>query len=280
VEVTSGWIEPVINLMDRDVTIAACQPKVKAYQQKSYFEHAGAAGGYIDQLGYPFCRGRIIDITEEDRGQYDNIVPIFWATGACFFVRTQVYRSMGGFDASFFAHMEEIDLCWRLQRTGYKLYCQPQSVVYHVGGGTMPATNPRKTYLNFRNSSVMLYKNEPLSGLLWKLPAKLGIDLLAMLYFQIKGKSQDRRAVWKATIDFLSKIGHWKRSDSRKLRANFSVSFVVMKRLLVWERYFRGKKHFRELSFAGRFSSTKWDFDFSSDDDEGSSKKQYLDTKG
>jgi len=141
VEVTPHWVEPVLELMEQDVSIAACQPKVKAYHQKSHFEHAGAAGGYIDQLGYPFCRGRIIDITEEDTGQYDNIVPIFWATGACFFVRTQVYKSMGGFDASFFAHMEEIDFCWRLQRSGYKLYYHPQSVVYHVGGGTMPATN-------------------------------------------------------------------------------------------------------------------------------------------
>ncbi|MGD1894581.1 MAG: glycosyltransferase family 2 protein [Cyclobacteriaceae bacterium] len=278
VEVTPGWIEPVLNLMEQDVSIAACQPKVKAFHQKSHFEHAGAAGGYIDQLGYPFCRGRIIDLTEEDKGQYDNIVPIFWATGACFFVRTQVYKSMGGFDASFFAHMEEIDFCWRLQRAGYKLYYHPQSVVYHVGGGTMPATNPRKTYLNFRNSTVMLYKNEKIISLLWKLPAKLGLDLLAMLYFRIQGKSQDGQAVWRAVVDFLGKFRQWKRPANHIQLVNRSTPFVMMKSLLVWERYFHGKKYFRELSFANRFNNTRWDSGFSAHDAEGSSKKQYQDT--
>ena len=280
VEVTPHWVEPVLALMDKDISIAACQPKVKAYHQKTHFEHAGAAGGYIDQLGYPFCRGRITDITEEDLGQYDNIVPIFWATGACFFVRTKIYQAMGGFDGNFFAHMEEIDFCWRIQRAGYKLYYCPKSVVYHVGGGTMPTTNPRKTYLNFRNSSVMLYKNEKVTSLLWKLPAKLGLDLLAMLYFRIKGKPQDGQAVWRAVRDFLSNMKKWKRPDIQKSVANHPVLFVMMKNLLVWERYFRGKRYFHELSFSNRFSNTKWDYGSYEDDAEGSSKKRYLGTEG
>lgn len=277
VEVTPNWIEPILQLMEQDVSIAACQPKVLAYHQKTHFEHAGAAGGYIDQLGYPFCRGRMVDITEKDEGQYDHIAPIFWATGACFFVRTEVYKSAGGFDKSFFAHMEEIDLCWRLQRMGYKLYCQPKCVVYHVGGGTMPTTNPRKTYLNFRNSTVMLYKNERFIPLLWKLPAKQGLDLLAIVFFLLQGKKQDGQAVWRAVMDFWRKFSQWKR-DSNQISGRVPFTFVVMRKLLIGERYIRRRRCFSELSFAKRFNNTRWDSGFSVDDGEGSSRKQFPDT--
>ena len=149
VEVTAGWIDPVLEMMEHDPQAVAAQPKVRSYHQPDHFEHAGAAGGYVDRLGYPFCRGRIVDQVERDEGQYDNPVPVFWASGACFFVRTEVFLQLGGFDPLFYAHMEEIDLCWRMQAADYRIYYQPQSVVYHVGGGTMPATNPRKNLPQF-----------------------------------------------------------------------------------------------------------------------------------
>ena len=157
VEVTPQWLTPLTDLLDKDPTIAACQPKLLAYHDKSQFEYAGAAGGYIDWLGYTYCRGRIFYHNETDRGQYDTTVPIFWASGACLMIRARLFHAMGGFDEDFFAHMEEIDLCWRLHLAGHEVYCCPQSVVYHVGGGTLPPSSPFKTYLNYRNSLAMLY---------------------------------------------------------------------------------------------------------------------------
>ena len=159
VEVTPGWIEDMITLMEADKNIAACQPKILSFYNKNYFEHAGACGGWIDALGYAFARGRIFDICEEDKGQYNTNQKVFWATGAALCIRAKCFHEMGGFDAHLFAHMEEIDLCWRLQRKGYAVYCCPSSVVYHVGGGTLPKTNSRKTYLNFRNNLIILFKN-------------------------------------------------------------------------------------------------------------------------
>jgi len=162
VEVEPGWIEPVVALMAGDERIAACQPKILDWNAPDRFEYAGAAGGWIDSFGYPFSRGRVFDTCERDTGQYDDPAPVFWATGAAMFVRTAVFLAHGGFDPYFFAHQEEIDLCWRLQRAGYRIYACPASVVRHVGGGTLPQGNPRKTYLNFRNNLVMLWKNLPL----------------------------------------------------------------------------------------------------------------------
>lgn len=159
VEVTPGWIEPIVALMQRDTSIAACQPKIRAYHQKELFEYAGASGGFIDRFGYPFTRGRVFDIIEQDHGQYDDAIPCFWATGAALFIRSKDFHAAGGFDEAFFAHQEEIDLCWRLQHTGKKIYVQPLSVVYHVGGGTLPQGNNRKSFLNFRNNLMMLHKN-------------------------------------------------------------------------------------------------------------------------
>lgn len=159
VEVTSGWLDAMVQLLDADKTIAACQPKLLAYKNKNLFEYAGAAGGWLDQYGYPFAKGRIFDVCETDNGQYDQQEPIFWASGAAMFIRSSVYHDMKGFDDYFFAHQEEIDLCWRIQLAGYKIYSCPQSIVYHVGGGTLPQGNSRKTFLNFRNNHIMLFKN-------------------------------------------------------------------------------------------------------------------------
>ena len=248
VEVTPRWIEPVLALMESDPKIVACQPKIRAYHQKEYFEHAGAAGGYIDTLGYPFCRGRIIDQVEKDTGQYDDVVPVFWATGACFFAHTETYRRLGGFDALFHAHTEEIDLCWRMQAADLKIYHQPQSVVYHVGGGTMPATNPRKTYLNFRNSTGMLYKNTPSRQLWWKITLKIGLDLLAALRFYISGNRKDGKAVRQAVADFVRNRKKWKASRANVPKKLGSKAGVMMSRLLVIERYLKKKKTFSALT--------------------------------
>ena len=170
VEVTPGWIEPIIDLMESDAAIAACQPKILAYADKNMFEYAGASGGWLDYLGYPFCRGRIFEVCEADTRQYDTAQECFWASGAALFVKSAVYHHVGGLDEYFFAHQEEIDFCWRLQLAGYKVFVQPQSVVYHVGGGTLPKGDNKKTVLNFRNNLIMLAKNLPFTELVWKLP--------------------------------------------------------------------------------------------------------------
>ena len=189
VEVTPGWIEPVIELFEKKPEIAACQPKIIAWSDHKSFEYAGGAGGWLDRYGYPFCRGRIFDHCEIDTGQYDSTEPIFWASGASMFVRAEVFHKMGGFDPYFFAHQEEIDLCWRMQHAGYQIYACPQSVVYHVGGGTLPQGTPRKIFLNFRNNLIMLYKN--LGGLekCLKIPYRIGLDALSAWKNLLKGET-------------------------------------------------------------------------------------------
>src|ERR1044071_7927501 len=183
VEVTEGWLKPLLDILGRDQNIAAVQPKILAYRQKNRFEYAGAGGGLIDALGYPFCRGRIFDTTEEDHGQYNDTLPVFWATGACLMIRSKLFHELGGFDEDFFAHMEEIDLCWRLKRRGHKIYYCGSSTVYHLGGGTLAAGNPTKTYYNFRNGLDMLIKNQSGGQLLWKLPLRLALDWVAAVKF-------------------------------------------------------------------------------------------------
>ncbi|MFP4091101.1 MAG: glycosyltransferase family 2 protein [Cyclobacteriaceae bacterium] len=251
VEVTHDWIAPLLRMMDEDPTIAACQPKIRAYHRKEYFEHAGAAGGFIDLLGYPFCRGRIFEEVEKDLGQYDDARQIFWASGACFFVRKEVFTALGGFDDSFHAHMEEIDLCWRINAAGWKVMYQPESLVYHVGGGTLPVSNPHKTYLNFRNSSAMLYKNTPLQSLWWKLSLKLILDLAAAARFLSAGKTQDAKAVIKAIFDFLKNRPVWsvKRRKNRFLYSKIRKTQVVYPGLMIIEYFVKRKKAFRDLNF-------------------------------
>ena len=183
IEVTDNWLNPIIDLMEDNIDIAACQPKILDYNFRNKFEYAGASGGYIDTLGYPFCRGRIFSDIEEDSNQYDDIKEVFWASGACLFVRSEHFKEVNGFDNDFFAHQEEIDLCWRLKNSGYKVMVNPQSVVYHVGGGTLNSTSPFKTYLNFRNNLFMLYKNLPFLKLLITLLFRLPLDGIAAITF-------------------------------------------------------------------------------------------------
>jgi len=200
--VSEGWIEPIISLMETNPKIGACQPKILSFHNKNKFEYAGAAGGWIDKFGYPFNRGRVFDFCEKDKGQYDDTAEVFWASGAAFFVRSSVYHQLNGFDEFFFAHQEEIDLCWRMQRAGYKIFAVPRSVVYHVGGGTLPMGNKRKVYLNFRNNLLMLFKNLSPSEKLWKIPVRIFLDNIAGLQGLAKKDSATFKAVQKAHLDF------------------------------------------------------------------------------
>ncbi len=206
-EVCENWISHIINLMDSDKSIAACQPKLLNYNNRERFEYAGASGGFIDNLGYPFCRGRIFDNLEEDKGQYNDAIEVFWATGACLFVRAEYFWEVGGFDTDFFAHQEEIDLCWRLKNKEYKIMVEPKSVVYHVGGGTLDASSPFKTHLNFRNNLKMLFKNLPIPSLFVVIPFRLFLDSIAAITF-LKQKNGHSHffAIVKAHLAFYSDI--------------------------------------------------------------------------
>ena len=207
IEVTNGWLSPIIDLMGSDKRIAACQPKLLDYKKRNTFEYAGASGGFIDNLGYPFCRGRIFDDLEEDNGQYNDAIEVFWATGACLFIRAAHFNKVGGFDVDFFAHQEEIDLCWRLKNNGYKVMVEPKSVVYHVGGGTLNADSPLKTYLNFRNNLFMLFKNLPTYSLFTTIPTRLVLDGVAALTFLNKKNGMKHViAIAKAHFIFYFKI--------------------------------------------------------------------------
>ncbi|HDP74740.1 MAG TPA: glycosyltransferase family 2 protein [Bacteroidales bacterium] len=198
IEVTSGWLEPMVAFMDKNPQVAACAPKLIDFNRRHCFEYAGAAGGFIDLFGYPFCRGRILSEIEVDKGQYDTVMPIFWASGACMMLRSSCFWEVGGFDDDFFAHMEEIDLCWRLQNQGYSVYSVPQSVVYHVGGGTLPNNNPFKLYLNYRNNLSMLHKNLSLRALYVVLPVRFFLDILSAMIYLANGKISFMKSVFKA----------------------------------------------------------------------------------
>ena len=233
IEVTEGWLSPIIDLMDCDKKIAACQPKLLDYKERNTFEYAGASGGFIDNLGYPFCRGRIFNNLEKDKGQYNDAIEVFWATGACLFVRASQFNEIGGFDEDFFAHQEEIDLCWRLKNKGYKIMVQPKSVVYHVGGGTLNTGSPFKTHLNFRNNLFMLFKNLPASCLFITILTRLVLDGVAALTFLNKEKGlQHVLAIAKAHFIFyfeipklMTKRQKIKQKNNSVGRVNFSVLF-------------------------------------------------------
>ena len=202
VEVTPHWLEPLVEYMDAHPEVAACQPKIRSERNKEYFEYAGAAGGYLDKYGYPFCRGRIFDVVEKDEGQYDTVSSVFWATGAALFIRLKDYWEAGGLDGRFFAHMEEIDLCWRLRSRGRGIVCIPQSVVYHVGAATLKKENPRKTFLNFRNNLLMLYKNLPEKDLKRVMFVRGVLDGVAAVVFLLKGEKEAAKAVLQARKEF------------------------------------------------------------------------------
>lgn len=203
VETTQGWLETLISFMDAHPDVAAVQPRIRSYRERERFEYAGASGGFIDRYGYPFCRGRILAVVEEDKGQYDTVIPVFWATGACLCIRRKDYFDAGGLDDRFFAHMEEIDLCWRLNARGRRVMCVPASTVYHIGGASLSKDNPRKMYLNFRNNLLMLYKNIPQPAYRSTFLIRYFFDLLAYLHLLLEGKFKSARAVVEAYIDYL-----------------------------------------------------------------------------
>ncbi len=252
IDVTPGWLQPLIGLMDTDPTIAACMPKLRAYNDKDKFEYAGAAGGFIDFLGYPFCRGRILNVIEPDKGQYDNLTEVFWATGACMVVRANLFNEVGGLDDDFFAHMEEIDLCWRFKNLGYKIMFVPNSTIYHVGGGTLPNNNPRKLYLNFRNSLFLLYKNLPKGQFRHVLLVRMMLDGLAALVYLLHGQFSFFGAVFKAHRDFYKMLPlmRTKRAALNKMR-KVKIHPQMFKRSIVVSHFIRKRRVFSDLSENG-----------------------------
>lgn len=257
VKVTPGWLETCLQQLEAHPQVAACQPKILAAEQPDHFEYAGGAGGWLDQLGYPFCRGRIFSTTEKDEGQYQQVADIFWASGAAMFVRADLFHAMGGFDAEYFAHAEEIDLCWRLKRAGYRILAVPEAVVYHVGGGTLNYQSPRKTYLNFRNTLATSFKNEPKGKLLWWFPLRLVMDGLAGGLFLAQGKWDHISAIVKAHWHFFPKVGFW-----RKRRRAFNLLIDTYRigpedkggryrGSIVWDYYVRRIRSFKALKPKG-----------------------------
>ena len=242
IEVTENWLQPIETIFDNEPNTAIIQPKLLDYKKKTHFEYAGAAGGFIDKYGFPFCRGRIFDTLEEDLGQYDTETEIFWATGACFFIRKEVFRSLQGFDGDFFAHQEEIDLCWRANNVGHTIKYCPTSVVYHVGGATLNEANPMKTFLNFRNSLLMLTKNLPKEKLVPIIFIRLCLDGLAGIQFLFKGKVTHTFAILKAHFYFYHLIGRnlKKRNNSQKTDYYYTKS-------IVWNYFVQKKNTFNKI---------------------------------
>jgi GT2 family glycosyltransferase len=249
IEVTEGWLQPLVNHMDSNPDVASCQPRIRSYYEKDYFEHAGAAGCFIDKFGYPFCRGRIFDKIEKDTGQYDSPIDIFWSTGACMIVQSEVWKKCGGFDDMFFAHMEEIDLCWRFSKAGYRVSYVPDSIVYHVGGGTLNYNSPFKTYLNFRNSLFLLYKNLPDNKLHIILFSRMLFDGLAVIMFLFKLDFRSIKSVWNAHMNFYKNISELrrKRKNVKSLEITQSPKHILNKSI-VFEFYIRGKKNYKSLT--------------------------------
>jgi len=246
VEVNPTWLQPMVSLMELDKTIAACQPKVLSYNNKNLFEYAGAAGGWMDKFGYPFAKGRVFDVCEEDRGQYDDASLIFWVTGAAMFIRSSVFHEVKGFDEYFFAHQEEIDLCWRIQLAGYKLSSCPASVVYHVGGGTLPRGNTRKTYLNFRNNQIMLAKNLPWSQKWWKIPFRIFLDNISAIKGLFTGDGGYFLAIVRAHLAFVKWILLKQRRSVFPQRKNEQLHGVFGHNL-VWQHFVKKKNFFTEV---------------------------------
>ena len=244
IEVTENWLKPVISMMEQDEKIGACQPKIRSFNHRNSFEYAGAAGGYIDEYGYPFCRGRLFLTIEEDNGQYDDTVEISWASGACMFVRSKLFHQLGGLDEDFFAHMEEIDFCWRLHNYGYRVMYCPGSTVYHIGGGTLPKASWRKTYFNFRNNFMLLYKNLPSKYLFKVFALRLILDTVAAMKFLFQAGFKNFWAVARAHMSFYKALPSLRKKRKKLKHGSMKMMY---KRNIVFEYYLRGKKHFSQL---------------------------------
>ncbi len=246
VEVEVNWLQSMITLLEGNKNIGACQPKILSYHNKKMFDYAGAAGGWLDKYGYPFAKGRVFDITEEDKGQYDQSEPVFWASGAALFIRPAIFHEMKGFDEYFFAHQEEIDLCWRIQLAGYKIYSCPSSVVYHVGGGTLPRGNSLKTYLNFRNNRIMMSKNLPFSKKLWVMPVRNMLDGISAWKGLLTGDGGYFIAILRAQLAFIKWWLFYQKksvfpSDKKKQLSGY------LQKNMVWEHFGKKKKSFTEI---------------------------------
>lgn len=250
VEVDPGWLRPLVELMDADPQVAAVQPKLLAYQDRNRFEYAGAAGGYVDVLGYPFSRGRLFDVTELDEGQYENPHEIFWSTGACMLVRKSVTDRIGLFEDDFFAHMEEIDFCWRAKNFGYKIMYHPGGVAWHLGGGTLPKTNPRKTFLNARNSLIAILKNFPASQAWYKFYFRLVLDGVWAIKAIVGGDFKTVGAIGRAHWAVFGRIGYWLRRRKeiyRDLDRIPRLEAGYYRRSVVWQHFVKGVKRFIDL---------------------------------
>lgn len=258
IEVSEGWLEPLLEQMEGDSRIAACSPKLLDFKKRSHFEYAGAGGGFIDKYGYPFCRGRIFDALEEDKGQYNERTDIFWGSGACLMVRAELYRDSGGLDEQFFAHMEEIDLCWRLQRMGYRIGYVPSSKVYHVGGATLQRGNPFKTFLNFRNNLLLLYKNLPARGRSRIILTRMILDGISALRFLLQGSFGDFRAVFRAHMAYYGMKSSY---SGMKKQNNSAGNNVIVAGIypgsIVVDFFLKGRRRFDQLDQSFRKQQDK-----------------------
>lgn len=248
VEVKPDWLNAMVQLLESDAAAAACQPKIMAYTNKHLFEYAGGAGGWLDLYGYPFARGRVFDICEEDKGQYDKTEEVFWASGAAMLIKTKLYHQLQGFDEYFFAHQEEIDLCWRIHLAGYKIYCCPRSIVYHVGGGTLPKGNSRKTFLNFRNNQILLAKNLPLSEKWWKIPFRLILDQVSALKGLLSGEVGYFIAIFKAHLAFFDWVFFQKKNRIKNKKKKLRHLPGVFQGNIAWQHFALKKKTFTTIT--------------------------------
>ena len=250
VELSKSWLQPVVALLDGDKTIGAIQPKILSYHEKNTFEYAGAAGGFIDRYGFPFCRGRILNITETDEGQYDQSIDIFWGSGACLVIRAELFHQAGGFDADFWAHMEEIDLCWRIKNMGYRVVVCPESRVYHLGGGSLPYNSPRKLYLNFRNNLSLLYKNLPAGKLFGTLFVRMLLDGVAAFRLLLEGNARGFFSVIRAHLSFYRNLPSLqKKRNSQTGLLTREMHPEMFRKSIILKFYLKGKKRFKELDF-------------------------------
>ena len=248
VEVQPGWLLPMVAVLETEEKAVACQPKILAYKNRNLFEYAGGSGGWLDLFGYPFARGRIFDICEEDHGQFDKTEEVFWASGAAMLIKSEIYHQLNGFDEYFFAHQEEIDLCWRIHLAGYRIFCCPQSVVYHVGGGTLPKGNSKKTFLNFRNNQILMAKNLPWSEKWWKIPFRMGLDQVSALKGLLRGDAGYFVVIYKAHLGFLDWILSKRKMKHVYKRKRLKTLPGVYKGNIVWQHFALNKKFFRDIT--------------------------------